>query len=201
MKHLIDAFHNRPLIKVKDRNFIVNPLTDHVPTTPYELLEDTVQELAKVTDYSKATKILGEEERGGFITVLMAYHLKMPFGMVKWNPIGLEGQISIDFRNAYTEGKLYLNGIQKGDKVTIVEDMVDSGGTIISMIQLIQKAGIEIVDVVAIAEKAEFEGIERIKNETGFDVKHLIKFTSSEETSKVTWVHGMSDSELATALS
>ncbi len=189
MKHLIDAFNNRPLIKVKDRNFIVNPLTDHVPYTSFELLDDTVQELAKLTDYSKATKLLGEEERGGFITVLMAYHLKIAFGMVKWNPLELGGQISIDFRNSYADGKLYLNGIEKGDKVIIVEDMVDSGGTIISMIKLLEQAGIELLDIVVIAEKEEYKGIERIKKETGYDVKHLLKFTSSGEKSKVTWVH------------
>lgn len=188
MKNLIDAFDNRPLVPVKDRNFIINPLTDHVPFTSYELLEDAVLELAKLTDYSKATKLLGEEERGGFITVLMAYHLKKPFGMVKWNPIGLEGQISIDFRNAYADGKLYLNGVEKGDKVIIVEDMIDSGGTMISMIKLLEMAEVEILDIVVIAEKEEFEGIKRIKNETGYDVKHLLKFTSTGKTSKVTWV-------------
>lgn len=188
MKYLIDAFNNRPLILVKDRNFIVNPLTDHVPSTSYELLNDVVIELAGLTDYSKATKLLGEEERGGFITVLMAYYLKMPFGMVKWNPLGLNGQISIDFRNAYADGKLYLNGIEKGDKVIIVEDMIDSGGTIISMIRMLEQAGIEIVDIVVIAEKEEFKGIERIKTETGYDVKCILKFSSQGNKSKVTWV-------------
>jgi adenine/guanine phosphoribosyltransferase-like PRPP-binding protein len=188
MKLVVDAFDNRPLIPVKDRNFIINPLTDHIPHTPYELLEDTVNELAKLTDYSKADKLLGEEERGGFITVLMAYHQKMPFGMVKWNPNGFDGQISVDFKMSYAEGKLYLNGINKGDKVIIVEDMIDSGGTMIAMIKLLEKAEVEIIDIIAIAEKEEYEGVKRIKKETGRDVKVLLRFSSKGEKSKVTWV-------------
>jgi adenine/guanine phosphoribosyltransferase-like PRPP-binding protein len=179
MKYVVDAFHNRPLVFVKDRNYIVTPLTDHEPGTPFELLEDTVKELSKLSNFSLADKILGEEDRGGFLAALMAYEHKKPLGMVKWNPNGLEGQQAVQFRNAYTEGTMYINGIQPGDKVILVEDMVDSGGTIIGMIELLGKIKVELLDVVVIAEKEEFEGIKRIKDETGFDVKALLKFNSS----------------------
>jgi adenine phosphoribosyltransferase len=189
MKELIDAFDNRPLVLVKDRNFLINPLTDHTPTTTYPLLQDTILSLAQLTDYSKADKLMGEEDRGGFLVALMAYHFKMPFGMVKWNPTGYEGQQSIKFRNAYTEGTLYLNGVQKGDKVILVEDMIDSGGTIVAMVNMLKAASIELVDLVIIAEKEEYRGAERIKRETGVEPKLLLKFSSSGKTSKVTWVN------------
>ncbi len=187
MKHIIDAFDNRPLVHVKDRKYIINPLTDHHPTTPFVLVDEVVTELSKLTDFSKATKILGEEERGGFLATLVAYANKLPFGMVKWNPTGLGGQFAIDFRMSYAEGKLYLNGVEPGDKVIIVEDMVDSGGTMVAMINLLKQAGIELVDVVVVAEKSEFHGIDRIKLETGVQVKHLVSFDVSGERSKVTW--------------
>jgi adenine/guanine phosphoribosyltransferase-like PRPP-binding protein len=187
MQHVIDAFDNRPLVHVKDRKYIINPLTDHYPTTSFALLDETVSELIKLTDFSRATKILGEEERGGFIASLVAYATKLPFGMVKWNPTGLEGQLAVDFRMSYAEGKLYLNGVEPGDKVVIVEDMVDSGGTMIAMINLLRRANIELLDVIVVAEKEEFHGIERIKRETGVQVKHLVGFDVSGERSKVTW--------------
>ena len=189
MKKVIDAFDNRPLVFVKDRNFLINPLTDHMPTTSFELLDDTINSLSQLTDFSKANKLIGEEDRGGFLVALMAYHLKMSFGMVKWNPTGFDGQISVDFRNAYTGGTMYLNGCEKGDKVILVEDMVDSGGSIIAMIQLFEKAGVELIDIVVIAEKEDYNGVERIKKETGRDVKLLLKFSSAGKTSKVTWVN------------
>jgi adenine/guanine phosphoribosyltransferase-like PRPP-binding protein len=189
MQQVIDAFNNRPLVHVKDRNFLINPLTDHMPTTSFELVDDTIKSLAQLTDYSKASKLIGEEDRGGFLVALMAYHLHLPFGMVKWNPNGFEGQISVEFRNAYTGGTMFLNGCEKGDKVILVEDMVDSGGSIVAMIELCKKAGVEIVDIVVIAEKEEYKGIERIKRETGRDVKLLLKFSSKGKTSKVTWIN------------
>lgn len=197
MKHIIDAFDDRPLVFLKDRKYLINPLTDHHPTTSFELLEETVAELSRLTDFSKATKILGEEERGGFIASLMAYATKLPFGMVKWNPNGLPGQLEIDFRMSYADGKLYLNGVAPGDKVIIVEDMVDSGGTIIGMIELLKRANIELVDIIVVAEKEEFHGIERIKRETGVEVKHLLTFNTAGERSKVTWVRDLASAKTA----
>lgn len=189
MLHVIDAFDERPLVFLKDRKYLINPLTDHYPTTSNELIDDVILELSKLTDFSKATKVLGEEERGGFLAPLLAHEHKLPFGMVKWNPNGLGGQFEIDFRMSYADGKLYLNGVEPGDKVIIVEDMIDSGGTMVALINLLKKAGIELLDIVVIAEKEEFHGIERIKRETGVDVKHLVKFNVKGKRSKVTWVN------------
>ena len=108
--------------------------------------------------------------------------------MVKWFPVDLEKNIKIKFRNSYTKGEMYLYGVKKHDRVILVEDMVDSGGTIISMIKLLRKVGAKIMDVIVIAEKEEFKGINRIKDETGIDVKFLLKFSSSGNSSKVTWM-------------
>lgn len=188
MKHLIQAFDDRPLVDVKDMRYLLTPLTDQVPATSYEVVADMIEELSKLSDFSRATKILGEEDRGGYIASLMAYAHKLPFGMVKWNPNGLEGQIAIDFRMAYAGGKMFLNGIDPGDKVIIVEDMVDSGGTIIAMIELLRQANVDIVDIIAVAEREERQGVDRIKRETGYDVKRLLKFNTLGERSKVTWI-------------
>lgn len=189
MRYIIEALHNRPLIELNGNKYIVTPLNDHVPATSYELMDDIVKEVIKLTPSShEVSKIVGEEDRGGFIASLIAYKLKLPFSLVKWNPIGIEGEINVKFRNAYTDGNMYLNGVTQNDNVLLVEDLVDSGGTIISMINLLQKKQINIVDVIAIAEKEELNGVKRIKSETGFDVKHLVKFSTKEKSSKVTWV-------------
>ena len=198
MKHLIQAFDDRPLVNIKDMRYLLTPLTDQVPATSYEIVEEMIRELSTLSDFTRATKILGEEDRGGYIASLMAYAHKLPFGMVKWNPNGLEGQIAIDFRMAYAGGKMFLNGIDPGDKVIIVEDMVDSGGTIIAMVELLKQANVDIVDIIAIAEREERRGIERIKRENGHDVKHLLTFNTTGERSKVTWIRNQDAAKAGT---
>lgn len=185
MKELITAFQDQPLKRINGRDYIVNPLLDHYPETSYALMEDAVKELSCITDLSKIDKIVGEEDRGGYIAALMAFYHKKSLAMVKWNPSGVDGTIGIDFRNAYTSGKMFLNGVKSGDKVLIVEDLIDSGGTIIAMINLLKYAGVEIYDIITIVDKIDYGGRERILKETGFNVKSLLGVTCEGKTSKV----------------
>ncbi|OGI74673.1 hypothetical protein A2740_02435 [Candidatus Nomurabacteria bacterium RIFCSPHIGHO2_01_FULL_43_16] len=188
MDEIFKAFNEQPVRWLKDRNYVITPLLDHEPETTYVLMKDVVESLSKLTDFSKADKVVGEEDRGGYIAALLAYANKKSLAMVKWFPVDLEKNIKIKFRNSYTKGEMYLYGVKKHDRVILVEDMVDSGGTIISMIKLLRKVGAKIMDVIVIAEKEEFKGINRIKDETGIDVKFLLKFSSSGNSSKVTWM-------------
>ena len=188
MRSLIAAFNNKPTVWLKDRRYVITPLLDHEPETSYDLMAEAVEELSKLVDFSKADKVVGEEDRGGYLAALVAYANKKSLGMVKWFPIGLSTSVPIDFRNAYTEGKMYLYGVKKGDRIILIEDMVDSGGTLIAMINLLKKVGATIVAVAILAEKEEYHGLQRIKEETGIDVQCLMKFSSSGSTSKVTWI-------------
>ncbi|MFA7308233.1 MAG: phosphoribosyltransferase family protein [Hyphomicrobium sp.] len=191
MKELIKAFHNQPLRRINGREYILNPLLDHYPETSYALMEDTILELSRITDLSKIDKIVGEEDRGGYIAALMAFRHKKSLAMVKWNPCGLDGHIGVDFRNAYTSGKMYLNGAKKGDKVLIVEDLIDSGGTIIAMISLLKYAGVEICDIITVVDKVDYGGRERILKETGFSVKNILGVACRGGRSKVISVLGI----------
>lgn len=185
MKEIIRAFDNQPLRRVNGRNYILNPLLDHYPETPYVLMEDVVTELSRMTDLSKIDKIVGEEDRGGYIAALMAFSHKKSLAMVKWNSVGVDGHIGVNFRNAYTSGKMYLNGVKAGDKVLIVEDLIDSGGTIIAMIELLRCAGVEIYDIITVVNKVDYGGRERILRETGFSVKSILGVTCKGGSSRV----------------
>jgi len=190
MKELINCFNNQPIVKLKRTNYVVNPLLDHEPETTFQLVDDAIRELSKLIDFSKINKIVCEEDRGGFIGAILAYKNKKSLAMVKWNPSKLNGQHGIDFRNAYAEGKMYLHGIRKGDKVTLVEDLVDSGNTIIKMIELLREKDIDIVDVICIAEKVDCEGAKTIEEATGIKIKSILKFTAQGEKSKVLEIKG-----------
>lgn len=184
--YILQAFDHQPIKTVSGNKYCVNTVTDHSPVTQPELLEQIINEAKEVINYSETDILIGEEDRGGYICSLFSIPFKKPFTLTKWNPSGFEGEIEIDFKNAYTDGKLYLNGINSTHKkAVIVEDIIDTGGTIISMISLLQKAGIEIIDVFAIADKVDYGGKERIYRETGIMPKTLVSFESGESFSKV----------------
>lgn len=185
--YIQETFNNQKIVIVSNKRYCINSLTDHTPITKPELLEQISHEMSSKVDFSKADVLIGEEDRGGYLCALMSYTQKKPFTLTTWNPIGLEGEISVDFRNAYTNGKIFLNGIKDfaGKKAIIVEDVIDTGGTVIAMIELLRNNGIKVVDVIAVAEKNDYGGMERIEKETGIKPKVLVQFSSGKERSKV----------------
>lgn len=179
------AFDDKPLLPFGKYNFLVNPLTEQIPATTAELLRATSEWLVDVGDFKKANKIAGEEDKGAILVAATALQTGLPFGMTRWYPAGLDGQIGVNFEMEYASGQLFLNGIEKGDQVIIVDDMISTGGTMLALIEAVEKANATIVDIICVAEKVEYQGVKRIKEKTGYPVKTLVKVSVSGERSKV----------------
>jgi len=179
------AFDNKPLAPIKGYNFLINPLTEQIPATSAELLREATNWLIDVGDFNKADKIAGEEDKGAILVASTSLYTGLPFGLARWYPVELEGQVSVAFQMEYTSGNIYLNGVNKGDKVIIVDDLISTGGTMLALIEAVHLAGAEIVDIVCVAEKVDYSGVDRVKNETGFQIKTLVKVSVAGAKSKV----------------
>jgi adenine/guanine phosphoribosyltransferase-like PRPP-binding protein len=55
----------------------------------------------------------------------------------------------------------------------------------IGIIDTVRKIGAEIVDIIVLAEKKEYGGVQRVFKETGVSVTTLIKISIAGNTSKV----------------
>ena len=185
-KHLvIEAFDNQPLIQFEKYKFLINSLTEQIPATPAELLQAATDWIVAEGDFNQATKIGGEEDKGAILVASTSLATGLPFGMARWYPAGLEGEVSVDFEMEYASGQLFLNGVEENDKVIIVDDMISTGGTMLALIQAVQLAKGKIVDIICVAEKIEYDGVQRIAKETGYQVKTLLKISIAGERSKV----------------
>lgn len=182
---VVQAFNDQPLVQFEKYKFLINPLTEQIPATSAELLQAATDWIIAEGDFSLATKIAGEEDKGAILVASTSLSTGLPFGMARWYPSGLEGQVSVDFQMEYTSGKLFLNGVTENDQVVIVDDMISTGGTMLALIQAVQSAKADIVDIVCVAEKIEYGGVEKVIRETGYNVKTLLKVSTSGERSKV----------------
>jgi adenine/guanine phosphoribosyltransferase-like PRPP-binding protein len=182
---VIKAFDNQPLIKFGKYNFLINPLTEQIPATSAELLQATTNWIVAEGDFNRATKIGGEEDKGAILVAATSLATGLPFGLARWYPAGLEGQVSVDFEMEYASGQLFLNGIEENDKVILVDDMISTGGTMLALIEAVQLAKGKIVDIICVAEKLQYRGVERIAEETGYRIKTLLKVSVSGDRSKV----------------
>ena len=50
---------------------------------------------------------------------------------------------------------MFINGVKKGDKVVLMDDVMSTGGTIMAIVLALKKIGAEVVDVVVIVEKGD----------------------------------------------
>lgn len=185
--YIYQTFQNQPLTLAAGKKYCTNSITDHTPVTRPELLKQIITEMTSKIDFLDADFLVGEEDRGGYLCALMSIPWNKPFTLTKWYPGELHGDVMVTFKNSYTTGSLYLNGIKKlkGKKVIIVEDLIDTGGTIIAMVQLLRQNGVEVLDIVAVASKTDYNGLERIEKETGIKPKVLVSFSCNGPRSKV----------------
>ncbi len=184
MKKIIEAFNHKPLVELNGYKFVVNPLTEQIPYTKAKLLRQACRALVAQVDRGRTTKLVSEEDKGAIFLAGVSLITGLPFGMARWQPNGLSDQIRQSFKMEYHGGFLYLSGVEKNDRVTIIEDLISTGGTLISLIKMVKQAGAEIVDVVCLAEKVNYKGVRRVKAETGCVVKTLVKIDISGKYSK-----------------
>jgi len=184
-KLVCSAFDDQPLLEVGKYKFIVNPLTEQIPATSAALLRASSSWLVEAGAFEQATKIAGEEDKGAILVAAAALETGLPFGMARWYPSGLEGQVGVKFEMEYASGQLFLNGVEREDRVIIVDDMISTGGTMVALIEAVETVGAAIVDIVCVAGKVEYQGVERVKEETGYQVKTLLNVSVAGARSKV----------------
>jgi adenine phosphoribosyltransferase len=185
MSLLEESFDNKPLVTVGKFQFLLNPLTEQVPATSPELLREAAARILAIANLEGVNKIVGEEDRGAILVAAVSLQSNLPLALARWNPSGVPGQIAVDFAMEYTQGTLYLNGVERDDQVLIVDDLISTGGTLVALIRAVQQAGAKIRDVICVAEKIEYGGVARVKTETGIAVKTLIKISVAGERSRV----------------
>ena len=165
--------------------FIVNSLTEQIPATDPKLIWEAGLELVKLGNFENVNKILGEEDKGGGIATVVSLITGIPLAMARWYPSNLDGEIKLPFDCEYMEGELYINGIEKGDNVVIVDDMISTGGTMVALIKGVKKVGAKVSDIVVVCEKVEYKGVERIERETAIKPKVVIRVSMSGNKVKV----------------
>jgi adenine phosphoribosyltransferase len=167
-----------PIIKKGEYNYFVHPITDGIPLVDPLFLEEAAEGISKFANMD-VDKIVCVEAMGIHIATALSIKTRIPFVVVRKRVYGLEGEVAVHQMTGYSQGELYINGLVKGDRVILVDDVVSTGGTMIAVIKALEGMGVEIVDIMAVIEKGKGKDI--VENETGKIVKSLIKVNVVDE--------------------
>ncbi|OGD88668.1 hypothetical protein A2Z54_00345, partial [Candidatus Curtissbacteria bacterium RIFCSPHIGHO2_02_39_8] len=136
------------------------PLTDFKPAMKPQLIEDMADLLVYYGDFENANIIVSEADRGGGpLTHAVSMRTNLPYTLANWYPTEVEGSISVKASIGFSgDGVINLNGVEKGQKAILVDDIISSGGTAIALIECIQKAGAHVVEALFVGEKVNLNG-------------------------------------------
>lgn len=178
LERLKDSLIKSPVIKRGEYNYFIHPISDGVPSIDPHLVEEIAEYILQITDIKKIDTILTVEAMG--IPVANALSLKTGISLtiVRKRPYFLEGEVELSQSTGYSKGVLYINGLKKGDRVIIVDDVISTGGTLLALVKALQKIGVEITDVISVIGRGD--GYLKLK-ELGVEPKILVTIDVSEK--------------------
>ena len=148
---------------IKSPVYCDNRLTLTAPAVRNDV-ENGLAELIR-TYYPEVEVLMGTSTAGIAHAAITAHLLNLPMGYVRSGAKdhGRQNQI---------EGKL-----ESGQKVVVVEDLISTGGSVLEVVDVLRKAGAEVLGIVSIFTYGMKKGIERLREAavenhslTSFDV-------------------------------
>ena len=121
--------------------------------------------------------IVGIEARGFIVGSALAYALKKGFVMIR-KPGKLPGKvISQEYQLEYGSDKMeiHADAFIPGTKVLIVDDLIATGGTVMSAIALVEKLGGVVTEVAFIIDLPDIGGSKKLQN-NGYSMFSLTEF-------------------------
>lgn len=119
--------------------------------------------------------ILGPEARGFIFGVPVAYALGVGFVPVRKKGKLPAETVSVDYALEYGVDvlEIHKDAIKKGQRVAIVDDLLATGGTLSSVVKLVEELGGEVVSINFAIELTGLEGRSKFEN---YHVESLVEY-------------------------
>ena len=161
MNQLRTSLQNAPVIWKGDYPYFIHPVTDGVPRMDPEVLKAIVELTVERVDWRQVDVLLGIEAMGLPLAAPLSMATGVPLVVARKRSYGLDGEVKIDQATGYSKGVMYLNDINEGERVAILEDVLSTGGTLEAVIEGVHRAGAEVTEIVAVVEKGG--GLKRLQ--------------------------------------
>ncbi len=155
LKRLKESLENCPIVKRGEYNYFIHPITDGVPSLDPALLREVANAMIRVLDLDDVCKIVTAEAMGIHIGTTLSLMTDIPLVIMRKRQYFLPGEVAVHQMTGYSKGELYLNGIDPGDRVVIIDDVCSTGGTMSAAVQALEKAGAEIVDICVVIRRGD----------------------------------------------
>ncbi|MBT3656859.1 MAG: adenine phosphoribosyltransferase [Euryarchaeota archaeon] len=168
-RSIIDA----PVIMKGEYPYFIHPLSDGVPSQSAELLAAARDLIYENVDWSKVDIILGIEAMGIPLAAALCLKSGKPLVVGRKREYGLPGETSIDQSTGYSKGSIFLNDIKKGDRVFVVDDVVSTGGTLLPILQAIDRIEATVANCWIVFEKGS--GMDFVRENGDWPLNSIVR--------------------------
>lgn len=170
LDRLIASLESCPMVRRGEYNYFIHPITDGVPLLEPTLLREVACAMIGVMDLGNVDKIVTAEAMGIHIGTTLSLMTDIPLNIMRKRQYSLPGEIAVHQSTGYAKGELYLNGIEKGDRVVVIDDVISTGGTMKAVIAALELAGAEVVDICVVIRRGVPDVGRPVKTLVGIEV-------------------------------
>lgn len=106
------------------------------------------------------------------LAACLSLKVRKPYVFIRKRRYGLPGETSVRQVTGYSGTDMFVNGIDPGDRVTFVDDVISTGGTLRAIVRALRSVGAEIDDVLIVFEKTRNKP--ELEAELGIRIKTLL---------------------------
>lgn len=153
LERLKSSLEACPIVRRGEYNYFIHPITDGVPLLDPSLLREVACAMVGVMDLRGVDKIVTAEAMGIHIGTALSLMTDIPLNILRKRQYNLPGEVAVHQTTGYSNGQLYLNGITKGDRVVVIDDVISTGGTLRAIVAALERAGAEINDICVVIRR------------------------------------------------
>ncbi|MDL5363749.1 hypoxanthine/guanine phosphoribosyltransferase [Halalkalicoccus sp. NIPERK01] len=171
MDQLRRSLQEAPIIEKDGYHYFVHPISDGVPMLEPSLLREIVIRIIRKASLEDVDKIVTPAAMGIHISTAVSLMTDIPLVVIRKRQYGLEGEVALFQETGYSENQMYINDVEAGDRVLVLDDVLSTGGTLKAITEALEEIGAEVEDVVAVIKKV---GGENRLDDSPYSVKTLI---------------------------
>jgi len=171
LEKLKHSLENAPVVKFQDYDYFVFPIADGIPTIHPDLFEEVIDAIDEKIQ-GQYDKIVTVEAMGIHLAAGLSLKTRKPFTIIRKRKYNLPDEKEFEQVTGYSSRKMYINGLEKGDRIVLVDDLISTGGTIIGILRALEQMGVEVVDVIIVIDKGE--GKKKVEEKFDIKIKTLV---------------------------
>ena len=153
MDQLRQSLLEAPIIETDGYHYFVHPISDGVPMLEPSLLREIVVRIIRKAQLEDVDKIVTPAAMGIHISTAVSLMTDIPLVVIRKREYGLDGETPLFQETGYSENQMFINDVDEGDGVLVLDDVLSTGGTLTAICDALEDIGADIVDVVAVIKK------------------------------------------------